>query len=132
MTDTCTSPRASVLDTMLAFRDFELASTWGVRVESDPLGPVNKIVRLMRGQRCLKSVLWPVPAGADVRLVRSLPWLARRGRRHHSPVDRRRRFPRLSPCAAQSVAHACPVATAQVVLRRRGSRRRAAGISPRG
>ena len=66
-------PERMFSDTMLAFRDFELASTWGVRVESDPLGPVNKIVRLMRGQRCLKSVLWPVPAGADVRLVRSLP-----------------------------------------------------------
>ena len=51
--------------------DFELASTWGVRVENDPLGPVNKIVRLMRGQRReIASVLWPVPDDATVRLVR--------------------------------------------------------------
>ena len=63
-------PEREFSDTLLAFRDFELASTWGVRVENDPLGPVNKIVRLMRGQRRLKSVLWPVSPGADVRLVR--------------------------------------------------------------
>lgn len=34
------------------------------------LGPVNKIVTLMRGQRRIKSVLARVPVGAAVRLVR--------------------------------------------------------------
>ncbi len=63
-------PERPFNDTLLAFKDFELASTWGVRVENDPLGPVNKIVRLMRGQRRIASVLWPVPDDATVRLVR--------------------------------------------------------------
>lgn len=63
-------PAREFADTMLAFKDFQLASTWGVRVESDPLGPVNSIVRLMRGNRPVKSVLTRVQAGATVRLVR--------------------------------------------------------------
>lgn len=60
-------PEREYADTMLAFRDFELASTWAVRVEPDPLGPVNKIVTLMRGGQRVRSVLCPVPVGADVR-----------------------------------------------------------------
>ena len=63
-------PERMFSDTMLAFRDFELASTWGVRVEADPLGPVNKIVRLMHGGKSVRGALWPVPAGAVVRLAR--------------------------------------------------------------
>lgn len=63
-------PERMYADTMLTFRDFELASTWSVRIENDPLGPVNKVVTLMRGGRRVKSVLCPVPKGATVRLVR--------------------------------------------------------------
>ena len=63
-------PRREFADTLLAFRDFEMASAWGVRVEPDPLGPVNKIVSLRRGGRRVKSVLCPVPVGAKVQLVR--------------------------------------------------------------
>ena len=126
----------------------------GVRVENDPLGPVNKIVRLMRGQRRLKSVLWPVSPGADVRLVRdagtprvtiwAANWtpidelpiarrLAHRGRRAprscRSPTPR---SPRPPPCAARSPGAREPSGDCAVVLRRRGSRRRAAGVPPRG
>lgn len=57
-------------DTLLTFKDWQLATTWAVRVEPDPLGPVNKIVSLMRGGQRVKSVLCRVPAGAAVRLVR--------------------------------------------------------------
>lgn len=63
-------PERMFADTLLAFNDFEMASTWKARVEPDPHGPVNKIVRLMRGQRRVRSVLWPVSPGATVRLVR--------------------------------------------------------------
>lgn len=63
-------PEREFTDTMLAFRDFDLASTWSVGIEPDPLGPVNKIVTLMRGRRRIKSVLAHVPVGATVRLVR--------------------------------------------------------------
>lgn len=63
-------PERQFADTLLAFRDFELASTWGVRVENDPLGPVNKIVRLMHGGKSVRGALWPVRADAVVRLMR--------------------------------------------------------------
>jgi hypothetical protein len=63
-------PEREFADTILAFRDFELASTWSVRVEPDPLGPVNKIVTLMRGGQRVCSVLCPVPVGASVRVIR--------------------------------------------------------------
>lgn len=60
-------PERMYQDTILAFKDFQMASTWSVRVEPDPLGPVNKIVTLMRGQYRVKSVLAPVPAEAVVK-----------------------------------------------------------------
>lgn len=60
-------PERMYADTMLAFKDFELASTWGVQIDPDPLGPVNKIVTLMRGRHRVKSVLCPVGVGATVR-----------------------------------------------------------------
>lgn len=63
-------PERMFADTLLAFKDFEMASTWRVRVSADPLGPVNRIVSLMRGGQRIKSVLCPVPAGTSVRLVR--------------------------------------------------------------
>lgn len=40
------------------------------KVGPDPLGPVNKIVTLMRGNYRVKSVLCPVPAGATVTVGR--------------------------------------------------------------
>lgn len=63
-------PEREFSDTILAFRDFQLASTWSVRLAPDPLGPVNRIVTLMRGGRHVKSVLYPVNVGTTVRLVR--------------------------------------------------------------
>lgn len=63
-------PQRQFTDAFLSFIDYRNAGTWAALVESDPLGPVNKIVSLMRGQRRVKSVLCPVPAGADVRVVR--------------------------------------------------------------
>jgi hypothetical protein len=53
-------PDREFTDTMLAFRDFDLASTWSVSIEPDPLGPVNNIVTLMRGRRRIKSALLAV------------------------------------------------------------------------
>lgn len=41
-----------------------------VRIDADPLGPVNRIVRLMAGERCIKSALAHIPNGATVRLLR--------------------------------------------------------------
>lgn len=64
-------PRREFADTMLAFKDFEMASSWGARIAPDPLGPVNKIISVMYGGRRVgKAVLWHVPAGAVVKLVR--------------------------------------------------------------
>lgn len=63
-------PEREFSDTILAFRDFELASTWAVRIGPDPLGPVNSIVTLMGGRRRVKSVLYPIREGSVVRLVR--------------------------------------------------------------
>lgn len=60
-------PQREFSDTLLAFRDFRDASTMRVRVEPDPLGPVNKIVSLWRGQHRVKAVLTRVPVGATVR-----------------------------------------------------------------
>lgn len=63
-------PEREYASTITAFRDFTQASTWRVRIAPDPLGSVNKIVRLMRGERQIKATLARVPAGASVRLVR--------------------------------------------------------------
>ena len=63
-------PERMLSDTLLAFRDFELASTWGVRVENDWLGDVNQIVSLMHVGKRIRGALWPVHPGAVVRLVR--------------------------------------------------------------
>jgi hypothetical protein len=63
-------PKREFSDTMLAFRDMQTAGYWCARIESDPLGPVNKIVRLMDGRTPVKAALCRVPAGATVSLVR--------------------------------------------------------------
>lgn len=64
-------PPARELESVItAFRDFEMASMWSVRVDPDPLGPVNKVVRLMRWGTQVAAALARVPEGADVRLVR--------------------------------------------------------------
>ena len=62
-------PERQFSDTLLAYRMYA-GPYMAARVEPDPLGPVNKIVSLLRGQRRVKSVLCPVPAGADARVVR--------------------------------------------------------------
>lgn len=61
-------PEREFTDTMLAFRDLQMTSTWRALVEPDPLGDVNKIVTLMRGNHRVKSVLARVPVGATVKL----------------------------------------------------------------
>ena len=58
-------PEREFSDTLLV----QLAS-WRVRVEPDPLGPVNKVVKLLHGERLVAAVVTQVPAGASVRLVR--------------------------------------------------------------
>ncbi len=63
-------PEREYADTLLTYRDFTMASQWSARVEPDPLGPVNKIVSLWRGERCVAKVLTHVPAGAKVELCR--------------------------------------------------------------
>lgn len=70
MTDYPYQPPDEYASTITAYRDFVIAGAWSVRVEPDPLGDVNKIVRLMRGGKPVKSVLALVPAGATVRLLR--------------------------------------------------------------
>lgn len=62
-------PQREYADTLLAYRDFTMG-TWSARVEPDPLGPVNKIVSLWRGNRRVKAVLTHVPVDADVQVVR--------------------------------------------------------------
>lgn len=47
-----------------------MSEVWKVRVAPDPLGPVNKIVTLLRGGQPVTSVLYPVNEGDSVRLVR--------------------------------------------------------------
>jgi hypothetical protein len=63
-------PERELASTILAFRDLQMAATWSVRVSSDPLGPVNRIVSLMNGNQRVKSVLYPVGVGDTVRLIR--------------------------------------------------------------
>lgn len=63
-------PEREFSDAILAFRDFELATTWAVRIEPDPLGPVNRIVKLMHGRHRVGLALYPIRAGSEVRLVR--------------------------------------------------------------
>lgn len=63
-------PEREYADTLLAFRDFNLASTWSVRIDPDPLGPVNQIVRLMRGGKQVRAAAAHIPEGAMVRLIR--------------------------------------------------------------
>lgn len=61
-------PPREYADTLLAFRDMQLASTFRVQVQADPLGGPNSILTLMRGHHRVKSVLHPVPAGSAIRL----------------------------------------------------------------
>lgn len=61
-------PRREYGDTLFAFNDMQLSSTWGARIEPDPLGPVNKVVTLFRGERRVRSALWPVNPGSAVKV----------------------------------------------------------------
>lgn len=63
-------PKRELSDTMLAYRDVVVAGYWRARIESDPLGPVNKIVRLMDGRKPVKAALCRIPVGATVSLIR--------------------------------------------------------------
>lgn len=63
-------PERMFQDTILAFNDMRMASTWRALIEPDPFGPVNKIVTLMRGNHRVKSVLWPVRDPGAVKVVR--------------------------------------------------------------
>ena len=51
------------------------ASGVQLRIGPDPLGPVNKIVTLVAGERRIKSALAHIPEGAAVRLVRDEAYL---------------------------------------------------------
>lgn len=55
--------------TLTAFRAFAGPAVT-VRIDPDPLGPVNKIVTLMDGERRIGSTLAHIPVGATVRLLR--------------------------------------------------------------
>ncbi|OYN80445.1 hypothetical protein [Mycolicibacterium sphagni] len=64
-------PGSVYQDVLLAFQDHRLAGFGiGALVEPDPKGPVNQIVSLVQGRRRIKSALWRVPAGAEVKVVR--------------------------------------------------------------
>lgn len=65
-----TMPECEFSDPILAFRDFQMASSWSVRIDPDPLGVVNRIVRLMNGDTQVRAALAHLPVGATVRLVR--------------------------------------------------------------
>lgn len=60
-------PEPMFADTLLAFKAFA-APQMSVHISPDPLGPVNKILTLMAGNRRIKSVLWPVGVGAKVQV----------------------------------------------------------------
>jgi hypothetical protein len=63
-----TPPEPMFQDTLLAFQAFSRPQV-SARIEPDPLGPVNKIVSLMVGERRIKSVLWHVPVGAAIEVA---------------------------------------------------------------
>lgn len=62
-------PRPELADTILAFQAFAGPQV-GAVIESDPLGPVNKIVTLMVGDRRIKSALCPVGVDSEVTVGR--------------------------------------------------------------
>lgn len=62
-------PESHYSDTLMAFKVFAGPRMAAV-IDADPLGPVNRIVRLVQGERRIKSALCRVPVGATVRLVR--------------------------------------------------------------
>lgn len=62
-------PESGFSDTLLAYKVFA-GPRMAALIEPDPLGPVNRIVRLMSGERCIKSALAHIPNGATVRLLR--------------------------------------------------------------
>ncbi|MCG7596333.1 hypothetical protein [Mycobacterium sp. PSTR-4-N] len=62
-------PEPMFRDTILAFQALT-APQWVALIEPDPLGPVNRIVSLMRNDERIKSLLCHVPEGADVEVVR--------------------------------------------------------------
>lgn len=72
-------PEPEFDDTILAFRVLG-GPRVAALIEPDPLGPVNKIVTLMVGQRRIKSALCPVQAGARVTVGKDpgsfYPWLS--------------------------------------------------------
>jgi len=61
-------------DTVLTFQNFVTAGDWHVRIDPDPLGVVNRIVRLMNGDTQVRATLAHIPEGATVELVRDDPW----------------------------------------------------------
>ena len=63
-------PEREFESTFTALRDFNLASAWSVRIDPDPLGPVNQIVRLMRGGKQVRAAAAHIPEGAKVTLIR--------------------------------------------------------------
>jgi len=62
-------PKFDFHDTMFAYREVLAAGYWCVRVESDPLGSVNKIVRLLDGRNSIKAALCRIPVDATVTLI---------------------------------------------------------------
>lgn len=56
-------------DTLLAFRAIAGPHV-RLRIDPDPLGPVNKILTLLSGERRIGAALAHVPVGATVRLLR--------------------------------------------------------------
>lgn len=56
-------------DTLTAFRQI-VGGHIRLRIDPDPLGPVNKILTLMDGERRIKAGLAHIPVGATVRLLR--------------------------------------------------------------
>lgn len=62
-------PKRMFADTLMAFKDFEMASAWSARIDPDPLGPVNRIVSIWHGKRRVKAGLAHVPVGANVELI---------------------------------------------------------------
>lgn len=56
-------------DTLLAFQVFA-GPRISALIEPDPLGPINKLVTLMVGERRIRTTLCHVPPGAQVRVVR--------------------------------------------------------------
>lgn len=64
-------PEPSMYESILTAYQKLSGPVVGCLVEPDPLGPVNKIATLVVDGRRIKSVLWRIPAGADVQIRRA-------------------------------------------------------------